>query len=353
MRILFYISTIRGGGAARVMVNIANEMHVAGNEICFVTNFPADHEYALKEGIKRISLEYVENKGGTIQKNVSRIRSLRKVIVAERPDVCISFMRENNFRLLFASKGLKTKTIVSVRNDPEKEYPSTFSKMLAKILYRKADCVVFQAEDAKAFFPISVQKNARIIFNQVDEKFFCENDVDGDYIVACGRLSKQKNYSMMIMAFATVLQKYPDEVLRIDGEGDLKTELQNLTVELGIQDSVKFMGFSTDMVAAYSRAKFFVMTSDYEGMPNALLEALASSVPVISTDCPCGGPRMIIRNGENGFLIPVDDKDALAEKMVELLKVDRHTFKQSAHNSAETYSPIHVFDQWMDAVKSV
>lgn len=337
------------------MVNIANGMIGVGKEVCFVTNFPADHEYSLENGIKRISLERTENRGGTLSKNISRIRALNKVLKSEKPDVSISFMGENNFRLLLASKGIRTKTIVSVRNDPEKEYSTSSSKILAKILYKKANGIVFQTEDAQKFFPEEIQRKSRIILNQVDEKFFQDNKGEGEYIIACGRLSRQKNYPMMIKAFAEVLKEWPNEILRIYGEGVLKEELVQLTQKLRIEDSVEFMGFSTDMIEAYQSAKFLVMTSDYEGMPNVMLEALASSVPVISTDCPCGGPKMIIKDGENGLLVPVGDVREMIKAMNRLLSksTDLQLLRRGARRSAEKFRSENVRAEWTSYIKQI
>ena len=348
MKILFYISTIRGGGAARVMVNLANGMTEEGNDIVFVTNFPADHEYNLADGIVRNNLEKIENKGNVVVKNITRIRALRRVLKREKPDISIAFMGENNFRLILAACGLPTKTIVSVRNDPAQEYPNLFSKTLARTLYKKADGIVFQTKDAQLFFPDKVQQKSRIIFNQVDDSFFQENDCKGEYIIACGRLSRQKNYPMLINAFAEVLKDYPNEILRIYGEGVLKDDLKQLTRDLKIDHSVEFMGFSTNMVEVYRKAKFLVMTSDYEGMPNVMLEALASSVPVISTDCPCGGPRMIIKDGENGYLIPPGDVTALATAICMMLDSPQmvSSMRKKAREKAECFSPAKVLLEW-------
>lgn len=355
MKVLFYISTIRGGGAARVMVNIANGIIGKECEVCFVTNFPADHEYELNRSIKRIVLESEENMRNVLSKNLNRIRVLHRILKAEQPDVSIAFMRENNFRLIVAAKGTKTKTIVSVRNDPTKEYPDKLSRKLANILYNKANGIVFQTEDAKAYFSKNIQNRSRIIFNQVDEKFYSENKALGEYIIACGRLSGQKNYPMMLKAFAGVLNEYPHERLRIYGEGDLKEELMELAKELNIEKSVQFMGFSTEMHEAYRRAKFLVMTSNYEGMPNVILEALASSVPVIATDCPCGGPRMVIRDGENGYLVPIEDCAEFESKMKsQISNVEKSiAMKEKAYLSAKAFTPSKVLVQWVQMIDAV
>ena len=351
MKVLFYISTIRGGGAARVMVNIANGLASNGHEVIFVTNFPANHEYELDGRIDRHILEAEESRSNALVKNLTRIKALKKIIRKNDPDVSIAFMRENNFRLMFASKGLRTKTVVSVRNDPAKEYPSKFSKMLAEYLYKKADGIVFQTEDAKKAFSSRVQEKSCIIFNQVDEKFFDDNPARGDYIAACGRLSKQKNYPMMLRGFAASVKTHPDEHLKIYGEGNLKEEMEGLARELGIQENVEFMGFSTDMKSVYKNAKLLVMTSDYEGMPNAVLEALASSVPVISTDCPCGGPKMIIEEGKNGYLVRTRDSEDFTAKLnafLDLSDEQNRDMRNNAFQTGQKFSPPVILKDWTD-----
>ena len=355
MKVLFYISTIRGGGAARVMVNIANGIAEKGYDVVFVTNFPDSHEYELSGKIKRFSIEQTENKGNVLAKNISRIKALKKILKEENPDVSVAFMRENNFRLLYAAKGLPTKTVVSVRNDPAKEYSSKFSKRLANSLYKRADGIVFQTEDAKLAFPVEIQNKSRVILNQVDERFFNENTAPGKYLTACGRLSNQKNYPMMLKAFAEVLKEYPDEILRIYGEGNLKDDLAELAGELGVKESVSFMGFSTQMKEAYSEAKVLLMTSNYEGLPNVLLEAMASSVPVLSTDCPCGGPKMIIKDGENGYLAKVGDEKDFAEKLKLVLSDENRLaeMREGAFRSAQAYRPERILEDWTGMLEMV
>ena len=355
MKVLFYISTIRGGGAARVMVNLANGLITKGYDVCFVTNFPDVHEYSLCDEIKRINVENEEYKGNVLFKNASRILKLRNIIKTEDPDVCVAFMRENNFRLALATKGLKTKSIVSVRSDPKKEYRQKGSRQIANLLYRWVDGIVFQTEEAKAFFPDGIQKKATIIFNQVEDKFFNHHTENGEFILASGRLTEAKNYPMMLRAFKRVLDKFPDEVLRIFGDGALEEELKKDARDLQIENRVQFMGFSNDMSGNYFRAKFLVLTSNYEGMPNAVLEALASSTPVISTDCPCGGPQMVIQDGINGFLIPVGDDKACAEKMIYLLENPDVCLqmKNKAFESSQVFRSDVVLDAWTDYIKSI
>ena len=354
MRILFYISTIRGGGAARVMVNLANGLAQRGYEICFVTNFAAEHEYELSSSIKRYSLEDTESKSNRVVKNSRRIKGLRKLIRRINPDVSIAFMRENNFRLILASKGLLTKTVVSVRNTPDKEYPSAFSKVLANLLYKRADSIIFQTESAQAAFPVYIRDKSKIIINPIDDKFFYEREGEGDYILACGRLSNQKNYPMMIQGFKGILNEYPNERLLIYGEGRLKDQIQNLINSLGVNQFIELKGYSTNMPEVYKQAKLLLVTSDYEGIPNTMLEAMASSIPVISTDCPCGGPRMIIKEGYNGYLVPVNDHVSFSEKIKLFLADDnRIKMNRAAQDTAEKFRLDAVLNEWIEVFNDI
>ena len=347
-KLLFYISTIRGGGAARVMVNIANGLSSRGYEICFVTNFPSDHEYVLKEDIRRINIEEKESNKGFLEKNYRRTKALRKIVRAESPGACIAFMVENNIRLILATAAIRTKTIVSVRNDPAREYNRKGFRLFANLLYSKADCIIFQTKDAQRWFSKSVRKKSRVIINQIDSRFFCDSDSPGSYIVACGRLVKQKDYPMLLHAFKSVLHELPGEQLMIYGEGELKDELVNLTKKLCIDSSVHFEGYESNMQEVYRNAKILVLTSQYEGMPNVLLEALASSVPVVSTDCPCGGPRMVIEDGVNGFLVPVGDSLRTSEAIVRIIGNENtlKTMRKESYITAQSFHPENILDNW-------
>ena len=155
-----------------------------------------------------------------------------------KPDLVVSFMREPVVRALLASRKLDVKNIISIRNDPSKEYPGIAGKLISKYILPKADGCVFQTEDAKKYFPIKLQGKSKIIFNQVDEKFFDVNIYDPKYIVSIGRLSQQKNQMMLINAFAKVNEKYPDEKLLIYGDGELKEKLKNEINKKGLEDRI-------------------------------------------------------------------------------------------------------------------
>jgi len=335
------------------MANLANEFS-AEHDCFLVTTNRVENEYITLDRVKRYDLG-IAREGSFLKRNVKIISGLRKILKNERPDILISFMAEPNFRAIMATRLLGIKTLVSVRNDPNREYGSRLFKILAKLLYRKADGIVFQTEDAKNWFPKSIQKKSDIIYNQVAMKFYettvCEDARD---IVTTGRLTPQKNHRLLIDAFASIADKVEDNLI-IYGKGELEDELREHIKTLALEGRVLLPGPVSDVPDVLSRAKLFVMSSDYEGMPNSLMEAMAVGLPCISTDCPCGGPRELIEDKKSGILFPVGDKDALADAMLRLLSEEglRRDMSKAAKTAAERFLPERVFAEWKSYVDNI
>ncbi len=353
MKLLFYINTIHKGGAERVMSNLANRFAADGIDVTLVTSFPTEDDYPLDEKVKRITIAS-EYETSFFKRNILWINKLRKIIIDVKPDAVISFMAEPNYRSLIATIGLKTKKIISIRNDPNKEYPSRFHKSLAKLLFRRADGVVFQTEDAKKWFPKQIQKKSCIIMNQVKEELFHVVREEENYYVALGRVVPQKNYAMMICGFAGLLKAAPDEQLLIYGEGDTEPYIE-LIKNLGVEENIHFMGTTNDVASVLKKAKAFLMTSDYEGMPNALLEAMAVGLPCICTDCPCGGPKMVITHGENGVLVPVGNEEELIRSLLEIHHNETYRTKlgENAKVSSFANEPQKINHDWKKYIHSI
>lgn len=354
--VLFYINQIYDGGAERVMTTLASRFSENGYSVILVTSFRKDGEYELASDVKRLSLEDSEIQQSFIKRNISRIRKLRSICKREKPDIVVSFMREPNCRALLATLGLPVKNIVSVRSDPNYEYAGIVGKILGKYLLPLADGCVFQTEEAKNWFPIKLQKKSKIILNPVKDDFYQvqRRPIPGR-IVSCGRLEKEKNFSLLIDAFASLGEKYPEMELLIYGEGSLKANLQEQIGNLRMEERIFLMGATDNVAKVLSEASVFVLSSLYEGMPNALMEAMAVGVPCISTDCSCGGPRRLICSGENGILIKNDNKIALVESLKKLLddSIMADELGARARESALDWQEEKIFMQWVEYVSAL
>lgn len=344
-KVMFYINAINGGGAERVMVNLANSIAKTNIDTVFVTSYFATGEYLLSSQVRRLSLEKEEIVQSRIKRNISRISKLREICKKEKPDILISFMEEPNFRAIIATRGLPVKTLVSVRNDPNKEYAGKVGAFVGKVLLPMADGCVFQTAEAQKWFPQKLQNKSRIIYNAVKEDFYhIDRKPNKGEIITCGRLSEQKNHAMLISAFADVVKLYPYATLKIYGDGILKNDLQEQINSMGLQGKAFLMGTTSTVEKVLETADLFVLSSDYEGMPNALMEAMAAGVPCISTDCPCGGPRELFGDDIKRKLVPCGDAKQMANKICASLKNRESGIAE--RKSADIFRPEHINALW-------
>lgn len=353
MKLLFYINAINGGGAERVMVNLC-EIFSDDNDVLLVTSFKDEWEYQVSDKVRRIYFEKGQIRQNILRKNISRIVKLRRLCEKEKPDVVISFMAEPNFRMLIATMGLKCKKIISVRNDPRKEYSGKFRGLLAKYIFLLADGIVFQTQEAKEYFKTRIQLKSKVIWNAVNSKFYnCRPDLTQCNMVAVGRLEEQKNYLMMIKAIQIIVDKYPSVKLKIWGEGKEKESLIQKVNELNLQNNIFFEGQTDSVDVELEKASIFLMTSNYEGLPNSLMEAMAVGLACVSTDCSCGGPRELLHNMNSEFLIPVNDEKLFAQAVIKLIE-SGDLRKRNASNCkmiAENFKTDIIYQQWNHYIK--
>lgn len=350
---VLYINSIHDGGAERVLVNLANYFSEHGIDTVLVTSFRDKWEYPLGPKVRRLSMEDEQLHQSRLQRNISRISKLRRICREEKPDILLSFMAEPNFRAIMATRGLPVKSVVSVRNDPNREYAGKLGHFVGKFLLPLADGCVFQTRDARAWFPKSLQKKSAIIHNAVKPEFYQvqRTPVLGE-IVTCGRLEPQKNHALLIDAFAHVAKRNPEAILKIYGEGSLHSALEQQISEKGLQGKVLLMGVTNNVANALRTASLFVLSSDYEGMPNALMEAMAVGIPCVSTDCPCGGPRELFGDGLTDGLVPCGDPMALAQAISTALESegDRGVKFRSR---ARAFAPERVHEEWIQYLEQI
>lgn len=346
---MFYVGSLSHGGAERVISFLANSFFSKGYKVILLTTYRGENEYELKDGIIRIVMSENIDLSGKISKNISCIRYIRNLCKREKVSVLVSFLMNQNVKAIPACIGLSTKCIVSVRNDPNKEYSGIVGKIIGKILLPIADGCVFQTEDAKHWFSKRLQKRSEIIFNPVSKEFFNIKRNSIKNIVTVCRLTTQKNIELLINSFSDIADKYADENLLIYGEGELKDRLEDLIYSKGLKKRAFLMGLTNDVANVLSSCKIFVLSSNYEGMPNSLMEALAAGVPCVATNCPCGGPRTLIQSGYNGILIAVNDRKNLSSALDELLADNEYAEKlgkNAAYTALQQYQSDIVLKKW-------
>lgn len=333
--IAFANHSLANGGAERVISLLSSHFAEAGYITLLICNIKADWEYPVSKNVQRFFLNENTSKFRPIAA-IQRIWRLRQICKKERVEVLVGFMSMSEYSV-YATCGIRTKNIISIRNDPDMLYPGHMKKMYTRFLLSKADGAVFQTEEAKNWFPNKLQKKSTIIFNPIGESFYQKaHKPVPNLLVATGRLHAQKNYPMLLSAFAIVRNDINDAHLEIYGKGYLEKELKNLTEKLKLGNSVVFKGQTDDIPSALSKADVFVLASNFEGMPNSLMEAMAMGIPCVATDSPCGGSRMLIGKSQRGILVPVNDKNAFAHAIVTLLK--QKDLKNQLGNEAKEFA---------------
>ncbi len=311
-KILFFIGSLGGGGAERVITVLANSFVDKEYDVGIVTIDVVKEKYEIDNRVSIYS--YNSDKKSRIRRVLGRIPFIRKTIKAVNPDICISFLAEVNIYTIIASLGLNVKLIVSERNDPRRDPDLYFQRFLRDKLYKYTDGIVFQTEEAKNYFDGIVPDKIKkiIIANPLkkDLPYYKANNVINEFITAC-RLTPQKNLKLMIDSMTDVINDGFDCTLKIYGEGSLKQELQDYIQTKKMEKKIIICNFSSSINQIMSCSTCFLITSDYEGMSNSMLEALAIGVPVIATDCPVGAARKFVINNYTGHLVKCNDKNGL------------------------------------------
>lgn len=368
MVIHIFIAHMGIGGAERVCVNLANEFVEKGNEVHIVVlNLENDVNTHLLDkkvqvhslGVSRLRyspiamLRYVKKYrppflfvfGNEMAVILNKLRKVHLIntplIVRVLNNVNISLSKEDNVSpivenyLQKAQKQLKDMEHVIAQCDAMKEM------LLEKKLVR-------ENQISRVYNPVS----GPLIQKTMDIKvpFARRDNGRTRQIIFIGRLNPQKNLPHLIEAFSKVNQEMPNTCLRLIGSGNLTESIKELVKNKGLSKSVSFEGVCKNMENIYAKADMIVLSSEYEGMPNCLIEAIGCGIPIVSYDCPIG-PREIVVDDVNGYLVKYNDINQLAEKMMECLKRDWN--EEDIRKTAEKFDVSYIADEYLDLFKKV
>lgn len=346
--IIFFIGTLCVGGAERVVSVISNKLAEEKYPVEIITYYDRTVHYTISKSIKLTSIER-ETSSQNIIKNLLFLRRYIKL----NAGTVVSFMAIFNMLAIIAGIGLKIPIYVADRSDPRVEPSNIFMRKLRNFSYNFATGVVLQTQGNKKYFSKYIQSKSRVIFNPVDigdNEGLALRTVKQNRIVSVGRLVKEKKQKTIINAFALLYHIYPEYELTIYGEGPCRNALEQRIEELGLTSAVSMPGTVEDIPGQIADAKLFVLTSDHEGMPNSLIEAMCLGLPVISTKV--SGATDVIIDGVNGLLLDANDEKTLAREMKKILTNTRN-MNFIANNAVLLNKKLEVkkiCDEWKDFI---
>lgn len=336
--------------------NLASYLVQHGHQVEILTMSETEKAYELD---KRVSVRFLlslKERKNTVMNTFIRMPRFWKYLKVSDTDAYIVMLPKTTIMLLMFRRLTKAKVIAAERVDP-----ASYSNRIAKMLRCFAKCAdgwVFQTEDAQKWYGDSVKDCKSAVIPNAINPIFIRPQFVGEkrkVIVGAGRLNDQKNFGLLIRAFAKIAPEFPKYNLIIYGKGDKEQELKSLVERLGLQGRIELPGNIQNIADEMEKNAMFVLSSNFEGMPNALMEAMALGLPCVSTDCPCGGPRYLIQDGVNGLLVPVGDVDEMAEALRKILSDSNmaENMGKAAMKIAKDLAPDKIYGKWEDFIISI
>lgn len=326
MRIMFVIPRMNNGGAERVVANLANKFCVL-HSVKVVVWVGQESFYSLDNRVNFSSAGLNLNRKNAVTRSASMVlhivkafRYLKKEYASFNPDVVISFLAEADMLVYLLHRMYNFFWVSSERNDPVRT--SKIRQIFMGIMYKNVDMFVCQSAFIKEYYKMITDNKKVVIPNPIDRSRLYElmEETEVLKIVAVGRLAEQKNFELLVRAYARARKRLTNHTsLTIFGDGSLRTVLEKVIEKLNMTNYVYLPGSNQNVFAEMKDASLFIMSSDYEGFPNALLEACAMGIPVIATDIKTGTVREIVSE-KIGLIVPVGDECELSEAIVRMIE---------------------------------
>ncbi len=358
--ILFLTNSISYGGAAKMLCFVANELSKREFSVS-ILNYDTtikniDYSQKINEGIKVYDYRVGGIKG---LKRLHQISYTKKIAKEIKADVIVAFTFIPNAIGQIVGKMLNIPSIMSERADPYITVTDSFAdKLLLKIINRSAGGV-FQIQGAREFYDKGLQERSVVIPNPIfikDDIKFSDFKNREKSVVSVGRFGNgQKRYDIMLEAFKIFSEKHSEYVLKLYGEGPDEKFIEEEIEKFKLQDKVVIKGFTSNPMRDTLNDGIFLITSDFEGISNSMLEAMAIGLPVVATDCSPGGARMVITDHEDGLVVPTGDCEKIAQALCEFAENEELAIKcgNNARKVIERFSPDKLLKQWEDYIIEV
>lgn len=351
MKLFVTCGVLGMGGAERVLSILSSYFTDEFDIVNFITWREAPIAYEIDQRVKIISLTKEVGSDCFLKKAMW----LRKYVIQEKPDIILSFLSLFNMMTLIALLGARANIIVAERNDPRYIKGGRVIAFLRNILYRTSNGILCQTEPIRAYFKGALFAKTKVIFNPLFLKKDKINSALKDYkskrIVSVGRLHPQKNHVLMIHSFQLFLKRHPDYTLTIYGDGSEREKLQSLINMHSLNNKVLLPGNSRSVHNDIMDADIFLLTSVYEGMPNALIEAMSMGIPSVSTRV--SGAIDLIDDSVNGILCD-STEESICASLCRIVEDDDFAKKLSMEGPkvAELLSQDSIAYQWVEYLKS-
>lgn len=348
---VLFIGQLASGGAEKVLTMIANHYCWKGYEVEIVmllgNTVNRDH-FGLYDSINVVDLS---NKGSYFSNAFSWLKNIRAYLKTVKPNVVISFIGRINALVLTASIGIKIPIIVSERNDPKNDGRSHVMQRYCDWIYRKAAAIVYQTSYQKGCFSNRHSYKSYIVPNPIKILPVPTTNVDAKLVVTAGRLQPSKNHLMLVRAMGIVNRTCPHVRCEIYGDGDLKDSLSDVINKLHLEGVVKLAGKKSNITDYVASSSVFVMTSEFEGLSNSLIEAMMLGKVCVSTDYP--GVEDLIEDGKTGLIVKRNDAEGLAKAIINVItdttgKYD--VLRANARTKVMTFDDKSVLSKWDEII---
>lgn len=382
-KVIFAISMLKGGGAEKVLLHLAEEFGNRGWDCLILvtnqrraearideSNGSANIRFCLDEikitnpvmsplrvfnticryyEIREKEIPDFAVKYSFINMYRQHVKWVSQILKENTKSPVIAFLQPTNQITLMASWRLSNPVILSERSDPKRYFRSRYANYFINNYYQKITTIVFQTPYAKECYPPHIKEKGVVIPNfiskQLPERYMGKRE---KVVVNYCRLTPEKNIKLLIDAFCLFYRSHNDYRLEIIGDGLLKDELVNYSFQKKIHNAVSFIEHTSDVHKRVIRYSMFVSSSNWEGLSNSMLESMAIGLPTICTDCEGGGARFIIQDHVNGLIVPKNDAGALCHAMCEV--ADNKQFQEKLSESASAIRDVlsieNIMDMW-------